>query len=83
MEAKLFEVDLRNRVVSGFKEKPIKGTQGRWHQEAIPCLAESQGEAEEFAFRKVKARKILGIPRNTKRRGLKRKIEVLNTRRLA
>jgi hypothetical protein len=78
----LFEVELRNRVVSGMARKPIRGTQGFWYQETLYYLADNEEEAEWMAKRDVSKRRVLGIPIFT-RRNIARVIEILNTRRIS
>ncbi|MEX0998798.1 MAG: hypothetical protein WD000_02390 [Thermodesulfobacteriota bacterium] len=78
-----FEVEIQNRVVTGrFFPKRIRGRQGNWHIEKLCYLAYSEQQVEEFATNEVKKRRILGVPRNSKRK-LYRQVEALNIRRLA
>lgn len=81
MAVHLYEVEVRNRVVKGLGLR-IYGMQGNWYPELLYFLAESEEEAQRMAWEKVKKRRILGIPKHTKR-NLKRQIEILNTRRTA
>jgi hypothetical protein len=64
------------------KFRRIKGTQGGWYHETLHYLAESEVEAHKFASEAVAARRVLGIPRST-RRNIQRQVEILNVRRLA
>ena len=63
------------------KFRRIKGTQGNWYREKLYYLAESEGEARQLATEDVAKRRVLGIPKHTKRR-IQRQVEVLATRRL-
>jgi len=79
----LFEIEVKNRVVrKGLDIFRIKGTQGNWYTETLYYLADSEHEAKDFALEKIKNRRMLGIPKNTKRE-LRREIEILDVRRLA
>ena len=79
----LFEVDIHNRVIKGrSRPKRIRGKQGEWYSEKLYYLADSEEEAKEFAIEKIKKRRILGIPINTKR-FLRREIDIMDIRRLA
>ena len=79
----LFEVEIQNRVVKGkFGEKRIKGQQGDWYLEKLYYLAESEEEAKEFAIEKIKKRRILGVPFNTKRK-LIREVQIIEVSRIA
>lgn len=82
MGSHLYEVQVRNRVVKGLGLIKISGTQGNWYQEELFFIAESKAEVERMAWKKVKKRRILGIPKRTKR-SLNREVEILNTRRIA
>lgn len=79
----LFDVEIQNRVVKGkFKPKRIRGKQGDWHFETLPCIAESEEEAKRIAIEVVSNRRIIGVPSNTKRK-LYRLVVIINVRRLA
>lgn len=80
--ASLFEVKVRNRVLSGrCKPRRIKGRQGNWYEETLHYLAESEAEAQQFAEEEVAKRRVLGIPKYTRRK-IQRQVEILNIRRL-
>jgi hypothetical protein len=78
----LFEVEARNRVVSGIGLYPITGTQGRWYHEKVFWLADSEEEAASSIKQEITKRRILGIPTGT-RRSLNRIVEILSIRRIA
>ncbi|MCH7519410.1 MAG: hypothetical protein IH964_10350 [Candidatus Dadabacteria bacterium] len=79
----LFEIEVKNRVVRrGLNIFRIKGTQGNWYAEIRYYLADSEHEAKDFALEKIKRRRMLGIPINTKR-FLRREIKIIDVRRLA
>jgi len=79
----LFEIEVKNRVVrKGFNLFRIKGTQGTWYTEILHYLADSEEEAEKFATDEIRNRRMLGIPKNTKRE-LWREIKIIDVRRLA
>ena len=79
----LFEIEVKNRVVRrGLNIFRIKGTQGNWYTETLYYRADSVEEAEKFATDELRKRRMLGIPKNTKRE-LRREIEILDVRRLA
>ena len=79
----LFEVNIQNRIIKGrSRPKRIKGTQGNWYTETLYYLADSEHEAKDFALEKIKNRRMLGIPINTKR-FLRREIKIIDVRRLA
>lgn len=79
----LFEVEIQNRVVKGrLSHKRIRGRQGDWHVEKLYYIADSEQEVTELITHEIIKRRILGIPRYTKRK-LFRELKVLNIRRLA
>ena len=78
-----FEVEIQNRVVTGrFFPKRIRGRQGNWYIEKLFYTANSEEKVKEIASDKVKSRRIIGVPRNSKRK-LYRQVEIINVRRLA
>jgi len=85
MTMTLFSVVVKNRVVRRRSGRPIKGTQGRWYHDEYLVLALDKVHAEEATERdivpKVRARRMLGIPRNTFR-DLVRQVKIENIRRL-
>ena len=81
MVASLFEVEVRNRVVRGIHSTRIKGRQGGWYHESLCYLAETEREARQLATKDVAERRVLGIPRFT-RRHIERQVEILNVRRI-
>lgn len=82
MGTNLLAVEVRNRVVKGIAGKRIKGTQGNWYHETLYYLATSEAEALQLARAEIAKRRVLGIPRST-RRNISRQIEIVNVRRIA
>ena len=81
---KFYEIEIKNRVVRGFMEQPILGTQGKWYPETLYYLAESEQEARELASKSLESRRIYGVPiTKAIRKSYKRQIKILNIRRIA
>ena len=84
MDVIFYEVEVENRVVKGrnFVRK-IKGTQGRWYNEFLYFLAESEAEAIEYTKQELSRRRILGIAtRRKERANIRREVRIKRIRRI-
>ncbi|EIM63226.1 hypothetical protein [Desulfobacter postgatei] len=84
METGFFEVEVQNRLIRGtFAPKPTKGTQGKWHPEKLFFLAKDEIEAQQMAYKQIRARRMLGISKGrAKGKKIRREIKIIDVRRL-
>ena len=82
MECCLFEVEIKNRVVKKRRNKPIKGTQGKWYHERKLVIARDKSEAEELILKDFRARRIIGVSKRRHRSYLDREVIIEAVKKL-
>lgn len=78
---KIFEVNVKNRVVKKGSGKRIKGVQGGWYDEKIYWVADNEENLPLYIKDHIRSRRILGKPKYRLNKYI-RAVEILKIRRI-